>query len=56
MKTCVVLFVVALAILSLVHDSEAFTASHESTIGRRSLEKVSFLLQVYMREALYLYL
>ena len=39
MKTYFTLLVVVLAILSLVRDSEEFSAAAGTTIGRRSLEK-----------------
>ena len=43
MKIYFTAFVVLMAILSLVHDSQEFTAGAGTTVGRRSFEKVKRL-------------
>lgn len=46
MKTYFTAFIVAMAILSLVHDSQEFTAGAGTTVGRRSFEKVERLNEI----------
>ena len=44
MKIYFAVFVVLFAILSLVHDSQGFSAAAGTTSGRRNLEKVMCLI------------